>query len=48
MHHFLLAGLIVFAELAATLRALHEHPEVRERLRAEVLANAPAGAIGPA
>ena len=48
MHHFLLAGLIVFAELAATLRALQEHPEVRERLRAEVLANAPAGAIGPA
>ena len=44
MHHFLLAGLIVFAELAATLRALHEHPEVRERLRAEVLANAPSGA----
>jgi retinoid hydroxylase len=26
----------------------HEHPEVRERLRAEVLANAPSGPIGPA
>jgi cytochrome P450 len=48
MHHFLLAGMIVYAELAATLRALHEHPQVRERLRAEVLANAPSGAIGPA
>lgn len=48
MHHFLLAGLIVYAELAATLRALHEHPEVRERLRAEVLANAPSGPIGSA
>ncbi len=48
MHHFLLAGMIVYAELAATLRALHEHPEVRERLRAEVLANAPSGTIGPA
>jgi cytochrome P450 len=48
MHHFLLAGLIVYAELAATLRALHEHPEVRDRLRAEVLANAPSGPIGPA
>ena len=48
MHHFVLAGTIVYAELAATLRALHEHPEVRERLRAEVLANAPSGPIGPA
>jgi cytochrome P450 len=48
MHHFLLAGMIVYAELAATLRALHEHPEVRERLHAEVLANAPSGPIGPA
>ena len=48
MHHFLLAGLIVYAELAATLRALYEHPEVRERLRAEVLANAHSGPIGAA
>jgi cytochrome P450 len=48
MHHFLLAGMIVYAELAAILRALHEHPNVRERLRTEVLANAPSGAIGPA
>jgi cytochrome P450 len=48
MHHFLIAGMIVYAELAATLRALHEHPEVRERLRAEVLANAPSGPVGPA
>ena len=48
MHHFLLAGMIVYAELAATLRALHEHPQVRERLRAEVLANAAAGPVGPA
>jgi cytochrome P450 len=48
MHHFLLAGMIVYAELAATLRTLHEHPEVRERLRAEVLANAPLGPVGPA
>ena len=35
--------MIVYAELAATLRTLHEQPEVRERLRAEVLANAPLG-----
>ena len=48
MHHFLLAGMIVYAELAATLRVLHESPNVRERLLAEVLANAPSGPIGPA
>lgn len=48
MHHFVLAGQIVYAELAATLRALHEHPEIRERLRAEVLDKAPSGPIGPA
>jgi cytochrome P450 len=48
MHHFLLAGMIVYAELAATLRALHEHPDVRERLRAEVLAHAASGPVGPA
>ena len=47
MHHFLLAGMIVYAELAATLRALHEHPDVCEHLRAEVLANAPSGPVGP-
>jgi cytochrome P450 len=46
MHHFLLAGMIVYAELAATLRALHEHPQVRERLRAEVMAQAPSGPVG--
>ena len=39
--------MIVYAELAATLRTLHEQPQVRERLRAEVLANAPSGPIGP-
>ena len=48
MHHFLIAGMIVYAELAATLRTLHEHPDVRERLRAEVLANASTGPVGPA
>ena len=48
MHHFLLAGMIVYAELAATLRALHEHPQVRERLRAEVLTHAPSGPVSAA
>ena len=48
MHHFLIAGMIVYAELAATLRALHDHPAVAARLRAEVLANAASGPVGPA
>ena len=48
MHHFLLAGMIVYAELAATLRSLHEQPKVCDRLRAGVLAHAPSGPIGPA
>jgi cytochrome P450 len=48
MHHFLLAGMIVYAELVATLRSLHEHPQVQERLRAEVLAHAASGPVGPA
>jgi cytochrome P450 len=30
------------------LRALHEHPQVREHLRAEVMAQAGSGPIGPA
>ncbi len=48
MHHFLLAGMIVYAELAATLRSLYEQPKVCDRLRAEVLAHASSGPIGPA
>jgi retinoid hydroxylase len=48
MHHFLIAGMIVYAELAATLRSLHDHPAVAGRLRAEVMANAASGAVGPA
>ena len=47
MHHFLLAGMIVYAELAATLRALAEHRDVLDRLRTEVSAQAATGAIGP-
>ena len=47
MHHFVLAGVIVFAELAAIVRELHDHPDVRERVTAEAKAQAPAGAITP-
>jgi cytochrome P450 len=48
MHHFVLAGVIVFAELAAIVHELHEHAEVRERIIAEVRAQAPTGLITPA
>ena len=36
LHHVLLAGLIVYAEFAATLCALTDHPGVRSKLAAEV------------
>jgi len=47
MHHFVLAGVIVFAELAAIVRELHEHAAVRERVAAEVTAQAHAGPVTP-
>ena len=47
MHHFVLAGVIVFAELAAIVRELHDHTAVRERVAAEVTAQAPAGPVTP-
>jgi len=48
MHHFVLAGVIVFAELAALVRELHDHSDVREKVAAEVAAQAPAGPVTPA
>jgi len=39
--------MIVYAELAGILRVLNEYAAVRERLLAEVLTNAPSGAVGP-
>jgi cytochrome P450 len=47
MHHFMLAGVIVFAELAAIVRELHDHEAVRERVAAEVEAHSPAGPVSP-
>ena len=47
MHHFVLAGVIVFAELAAIVRELHDHTAVRGRVAAEVTAQAPAGPVTP-
>jgi len=48
MHHFVLAGVIVFAELGALVLELSRHPAVRARLLAEVKAAAPAGPVTPA
>lgn len=48
LHHVVLAGYIVYAELAAMLQQLARHPEVREKAAQEVAAQSPAGAITPA
>jgi len=45
LHHVVLAGAIIFAELAALLLELHRHPEVADRLRAEVKAVTPSGEV---
>lgn len=36
LHHMMLAGLIIFAEFAATVASLTDHPKVLERLREEL------------
>ena len=48
MHHFVLAGVIVFGELVATLLQLDRNPQVRDRLAAEVVAASPSGPVTPA
>ena len=48
LHHIVLAGYIVFAELAATLVQLAQNPAVREQVSAEVRAQSPRGPITPA
>ena len=47
MHHVVLAGVVVFAELGAMLLELFRHPAVREKLVAEVKTAAPAGPVTP-
>ncbi len=48
MHHFVLAGVIVFAELAGLVRELHDDAAVRQKVKAEVIAQASGGPIMPA
>jgi cytochrome P450 len=45
LHHVVIAGFIVFAELAAMVVRLTDHAEVRERLAREVRSGAPAGPL---
>jgi cytochrome P450 len=41
LHHIVVAGFIVYGELAAIVRQLTEHPDVRARLAAEIAASGP-------
>ena len=45
LHHVVIAGFIVYAELAAMILQLTEHPDVREKLVREVRSSAPAGPL---
>jgi cytochrome P450 len=42
LHHIVIAGFIVFAELAEMVRRLRDHPEVHQRLAREIAERAPA------
>lgn len=42
LHHVVIAGYIVFAELVELVRRLSDHPEVRQRLAREIASAAPA------
>jgi cytochrome P450 len=48
LHHVVVAGYIVFAELAQGMIALAGHGEIRDRMRAEVRTATPGGRLGPA
>jgi len=41
LHHIVVAGFIVYGELAAIVRQLTEHPDVRARLAAEIAPSGP-------
>jgi cytochrome P450 len=45
LHHIVIAGFIVYAELGAIVRQLTDHPDVRARLAAEIEAKAPSGPL---
>jgi cytochrome P450 len=45
LHHAVIAGFIVYAELGAMVRQLTEHPDVRDRVAAEIRKGAPGGRL---
>src|SRR4051812_3382905 len=45
LHHVVIAGFIVYAELGSIVRQLTEHPDVRAKVAAEIAAKAPNGAL---
>jgi cytochrome P450 len=45
LHHIVIAGFIVYAELGAMVQQLTAHPGVRSKLAAEIAAQAPSGAL---
>src|SRR5437763_3678799 len=45
LHHIVIAGFIVFAELGGMVRQLTDHAEVRARLAAEIAAKSPDGPL---
>jgi cytochrome P450 len=45
LHHIVIAGYIVYAELGSIVQQLTAHPAVREKLAAEIAAKAPGGPL---
>jgi cytochrome P450 len=45
LHHIVIAGFIVFAELGAIVQQLTAHPDVRSKLAAEIASTAPSGPL---
>jgi cytochrome P450 len=45
LHHIVIAGFIVYAELGSIVQQLTAHPDVRARLAAEISAKAPEGPL---
>jgi retinoid hydroxylase len=45
LHHIVIAGFIVYAELGSIVQQLTGHPDVREKLADEIAAIAPAGSL---
>jgi cytochrome P450 len=45
LHHIVIAGFIVYAELGSIVQQLTAHPAVRETLAAEIAAKAPSGPL---